>query len=253
MSMIVMGTGLAAGWCQSSGVLPTALDFVDPGKVLAYWNARFDVAHSSNRVSAWGDQFSGGFDNTQGTGANQPLYNATGGPNNHPIVSLDSTARFMASALNTPVRTTAPTTMWLVCRQVTWVTGKRILDSTDTNKKTIYQEGTTPQIDLYDGGSVGNNAGATVGSFARILADWTVAAAGCRLDAGASNVTGLNPGIGTANVGREIGKSGSASAVVDFCEVLFLNAALSTGAGNEEDDLDTIYIPAVYGVGNVLV
>lgn len=234
-----------------SGGAPSfsALNFVDSSAVLQYIRAdsAYVTRDGSGRVSQWND-IKAGLHYTQGTGANQPLYNATGGPNSRGIVSLDTVARYMSSSLALPIPSTTPTTMWFIARQVTWTNGRRILSDTTNLKRLVYQEAASPQIDIYDGGSVGNNAGGTVGSFARFHVFWNMGAS--RLHIGASNVTGLNPSAQAADVGRVLGNNAGSSAVVDFCEVLHMNRALTAG---EESNLDTVYTPTYYGVGGVLV
>lgn len=43
-------------------------------EVLAFWDARYGVTQSANRVSAWASTLKGSITRSQGTGANQPIY-----------------------------------------------------------------------------------------------------------------------------------------------------------------------------------
>lgn len=230
-----------------------AIDYVEPSSVVLQYiiaDSGYIIRDESNRISQWTDISGNGHHYIQNNSANKPLYNAVGAPNSKPIVSIDSVARFMSSTLTTPLRTTTPTTMWIIGRQVTWANGRRIISDTTNLKKLLVQDTSTPQIDMYDGGSVGNNDGGTIGSFARILVNWTTAPAECRLKIGAINNTGLNPAAAAADVGRLLGNNAGSSAIFDFCEVLYMNRALTS---QEESDLDNIHIPARYGAGNILV
>lgn len=242
------GNMLMGAW---GGSLISALTYVAPSKVRQY--VRADPAYvtrdGSNRVSQWNDISGAAKHYTQGTAGNKPLYSATGGPNSTPIVSLDDVARYMSSTLTTNTPSTTQHAIWFVARQVSWANGRRIISDTTNLKRLTYQEGVTPQVDLYDGASVGNNAGGTVGSFARFYAHWAMGSSRLWIGASDSGAT-LNPSAQAADVGRLIGNNAGSSAVVDFCEVLYVEPSLSA---QELSDLATIYIPSRYGVGNVLV
>ncbi len=228
----------------------SALAYVDPAKVRQYVRADASgVTLVGSRVDTWSDISGAGKHYTQGTDANRLLWNATGGPNSTGIVSIDGVARFMSSALTTNVPSTTQHAIWFIARQVTWTGGRRIISDTTNLKRLTYQEGSTPQVDLYDGASVGNNAGGTIGSFARWYAHWAMGASRLWIGASDSGAT-LNPSAQAADVGRLLGNNTGASAIVDFCEVLYVEPSLSA---QELSDLATIYIPARYGVGNVLV
>lgn len=58
--------------------------------------AAYVTKDGSNRVSAWADRRALGYGPTQGTGANQPLWEDAVTPSGAPAIRLDSTARFIA-------------------------------------------------------------------------------------------------------------------------------------------------------------
>lgn len=198
-----------------------------------------------NRISAWNDKSAAAVHYTQGTAGDKPLYVATGGPNSLPYVSLDSSTRHLDSTLVTPNPSTTPTTVWLIFRQVTWAALQRIVSDASVNKRLLYQRPATPTCRLYDGTEAGDNSGATVGSWVRGIAVFNSGATS-RLKLGTSDVTGFNDGATAAGTGRTIGNTradGQASAVCDFCEVIYIQGTISAG---QETALDT-YAAARYG------
>lgn len=56
--------------------------------------------NGSNQVSLWSDLSNNGFNFSQGTSGNQPIYNATGGPNSRPTVNFTrANAQFLSTSL----------------------------------------------------------------------------------------------------------------------------------------------------------
>ena len=51
----------------------------------------------SNKVSQWRDRSGNGYHLAQATGANQPVFSATGGPNSQPELQFDGTNHWMAN------------------------------------------------------------------------------------------------------------------------------------------------------------
>lgn len=229
-----------------SGAAPLlgAAGVVARSKVLQYVRGDF-LTQAAGRISAIQDLGPSGLHYTQGTGANQPLYNATGAPNSLPMWQLDSAARFMASALGTPQPSAGTQTwIWMILRQDTWNINTRIVTDSGNTKKMVFQATATPGVGIFNGAAVGTNNGATVASWARVLAGFAGAGAD-RLDAGATDNTGLSSGTNAADTARHIGGTGANSSLVSFAEILYLNAAPSAG---EETALDA-YAVARYGGG----
>lgn len=237
------GVGLGGGGPNAFG----ALAHVAPTKVLQYVRADAGITKDgSNRISVWSDQSAAGKHYTQGTGANQPLFSATGGPNSRPMVSIDDTARFLSSTLVTPAPGTTPTCIYLVGRYPVSSVGKAWLSDTTRTKRSLYQQNASPSVTMYDGVSV-NNAGMAANTWGRVLALFS-ASTSDRIKARSTNVTGASAGNQAADTGRTLGINlASAAMLFDFAEVLYLNAAPSAA---EEAALDA-YVTAWYGPGLV--
>lgn len=237
--------GNRRGVAAAGAPFPGAAGVVARSKVLQYVRADLGITLNAGRVSGWADQSLGAFHYTQGTGANQPLYSATGAPNSLPMVQLDSGARFMASALGTPQPASgAQTWIWMILRQDTWNINTRVVTDSSNSKKMIFQSVATPGLGIFNGAAVGTNNGATVASWARVLAGFAGAGAD-RLKAGATDNTGLSSGTNAADTARHLGGTGANSSLVSIAEMLYLNAAPSAG---EEAALDA-YATGRYGGG----
>ena len=205
-----------------------------------------NIAESSLRVSQWNDISGNAKHYTQGTGANKPLYSASGGPNDQPYVSLDSAVRQMNSALNLPQPSTLPSTVWIIGRQNTWVANGNIVASvTDDARLLLRQRTATPNVRQFEGVDGNQNANGTLASWFR----WESLYAN---DASAYLTVGATTGSGTAvssaaaSTGRALGGRG-ASAIFDYCELLYVNRGLTA---TEKTALDA-YVAARYGTGLV--
>lgn len=101
------GLGLGLGGQGGGGFQPVQL-----GGCVLWLRADRGVTQSSGSVSAWADQSGSGRNFSQGTGANQPSYQATAGPNAQPAIVFNGTSDLMTCA--TSVLGLATCTVFLV-------------------------------------------------------------------------------------------------------------------------------------------
>jgi hypothetical protein len=217
------------------------------GSAILQWvRADRGITESSLRISAWNDISGAAKHYTQATADNQPLYDATGGPNGTPIVRLDSTARKMNASLALPAPGTTPTTIWAVMRQNTWTVNNQFVTSPD-NRLLIRQRTATPTIAQFNVADANGNVGAALGSWVRMEAYFSNSTSDY-LKLLATTATGANAGAGLADTSRTLGGNATgASADADFAELLYVNRALTAG---EKTALDA-YCTARYGAGLV--
>lgn len=99
-------------------------------------------------VSAWPDSSGQGNTATQATGAKQPLYKAAQ-VNNRPVVRFDGIDDWVKTAA---FALPQPSTVYIVLRQITWASERRVFDDIVGNALTLIQRTATPGLALYAGG-----------------------------------------------------------------------------------------------------
>lgn len=225
---------------------PSALDNVAAGKVLQYVRADVGITKDgSNRISEWKDQFAGRH-YTQGTGANQPLFLPTDGPNGTAAVQIDGAARFLQASLALPPGGVFPVFIWAVIRQDAFTIGNRLISDSTSSKFLLYQHANgSPTMAMYDNVIVNPNTAAAIGSWVRAEVAFTNSSADY-LKLGSTNSTGANAGSGVGPGDVRLGDA-SIAARGSIAEVLYLNA-LPTA--NEKTALDA-YVTSRYGAGLV--
>jgi len=224
-----------------------ALSWVALSKVLQYVRADLGITKDgSNRVSAWADQGAGAKHYTQGTGANQPLYLATGGPNSKPAVQIDSIARTLVSSLDLPAPGTTPTFIWSILRQDAWLSGYYIFTGGGTNHMNVWQAGATPGIRQFNTAHA-NSVSATIAAWGRLESYFSNTTSDYQKWI-STTATGTSAGNTDPDANRSIGSGGGVgNAQVSVVEVLYLNAGASAG---EKTNLDA-YVTRRYGAGLV--
>lgn len=228
------------------------LSWVDPSAVLQYCRADLGVTESSGAVSAWADQSGNGKHWEQLTGTNQPTFSATGGPNSTPCVDFDGSNDWMSTALDLPAPGTTPTLVGLVACPDTWSNNDTLVASTPGSfdaGASITQQGATPETDIYNGSTVGDNAGGTLTNWHRYLALFTGANTNNRLKINSTNATGINASGNDPGATRTLGARTAGAAPFDgkFAEVWHMNRAY---VSTEESDVDA-YITRRHGSGLV--
>lgn len=156
----------------------------------------------SGAASAWGD-FSGN---------NRPLLQATASL--RPLVQTDGSLLFDGSndVMSASFTEVQPTTMYLLCRQVTWTSGDYISDGpSGANSGAIVQTTSSPQLNLNAGSSVAANTGLVVNTYGILTAVFNGASSSLRVNkltpttgnAGAGNMGGIT--IGADGAGNNAG------------------------------------------------
>ena len=233
--------GIGIGICFGSGGV--AAPIPEPPETLGanlILRCRSDVG----TAASWTDQV-GGAHFVQGTGANQPTINATGGPNGTPSFLFDGVDNYMVSPINLPAPGTTPTYLWLIFRQVTWTSGRRLLNSGTANRMHFLQTGATPQINSGNGVNY-SNTNATVNTYRRAEVLWNNAASDY-FKIGSVETTGAGMGNTDPAANLTLGADNAAANFgnLEICEILIANAAPSAG---QRTQLDT-YASARYGAG----
>jgi hypothetical protein len=208
---------------------------------IAWWRADLGVTIDTG-VSEWLDQVAG-LALTQGTGANQPTLNPTGGPNSTPSILFDGANDSLAGGA---LARALPQTIWLIGRQISWTANDSwVNDSAVT--LIILQRTTTPQIAQSNGTGANNNAAAILNTYVRVQAEFTNSTSD-RLLVIANSVTGTNAGS-TAGTAPLVGRNAAASTFghIELCELAFFNAIPSAGQNTQ---LNT-YTTGRYGAGLV--
>lgn len=206
-----------------------------------WWRSDLGITIGTG-VSTWHGQVSG-LDFTNGTGANQPTYNATGGPNSTPSLAFDGTND---SLVGGALARALPQTIWLIGRQITWTSAESwVNDSAVT--LIILQRNLTPQIAMSAGAPALDNGGAPLTEWRRVQAEFTNSVAD-RLLIGSTATTGSNTGAtsGTAPLLAR-NSAGTTFGRVEICEVAFFNVVPSAGQTTELN----AYVTDRYGAGLV--
>jgi len=215
---------------------------------LAWW-VRADLGITTGTgVSAWADQSGNGVNFTQGTGASQPTLVA-GAINGQPAVQFDGVDDRMNATLARVAPGTQPFYLWMVLKQITWTAGVRIVGDFVVSGCFIFQNSASPQIAQHNGANANSGAGAAVGSYARVEAQFTNTV-GDYVKRGATNSTGgnalNNAGGGTWQLGAR-GDSAGAPANIEIAEAFLF---LGTPSAGQRSSLDA-YCTGRYGAGLV--
>lgn len=241
-----LGLGLDAG----GGVRrATPLSILGPASVLQWVRSDLGITLNGSGVSGWADQSGNGNNLSQGTAANQPTYNATGGPNGTPSLLFDGTNDSLAAATpNQPAPGTTVTYLWAVFRNVTWTGSDRIVAvSGNGASMLVMQSGSSPQCVSANVTLGPVNNGALLSAYARLEAYFSNSTSDF-LKLAATSVTGTNTGNTDPVAGTTLAAGNGANfGNVEIVEFFVVNRLPSS---TERTSLDA-YCTARYGAGLV--
>lgn len=244
------GQPITAGPVGGPPAPPPVVD--DPQTIMAAncirrWKSTNGVSVATG-VNSWLDLVASQ-DFAQGTGANQPTYNATGGPNSKPSILFDGSNDSLATTMARAAPGTTPSVPWLVMRQITWSSNDPLLsDSAGTMIIRQTSGGASPQLNMVAGINRATNSAATLNTWARARAKFQ----NSTTDALQLLATDVTDGAAAGNVAGTaplLGRNGASSVFANWevCEICFFDAVPS---GAQDTALDA-YCTAEYGSGLV--
>ena len=217
----------------------------------AAWWVRADLGITiATGVSAWADQSGNGVDFSQGTGAAQPAFIASA-INGQPAVRGDGAGDVMAATWARASPSTQPFYIWLILKQVSFAAGRTIVgDYTAPNGFIFEQSGSSPDVRMYNVSAGSVTGGATVGSYARLEAQFTGSAADYIKAGAAAAVSGVNSGVLAGGGTLQLFKGGPSAGVASNVEIAEAFCFLGTPDAGQRAALDA-YCTSRYGAGLV--
>ena len=163
-------------------------------------------------VSAWADQSGNGFDYAHATGAAQPAFGATDGPNGTPALTFDGVDdSLLAPGLTLAAPGTTPTWIWMVFKQITWLNTRRLFAATSSsNTHTVFHNGASPTLAAFNGVTANNNAEAAVGTWVAAQFYYSSSVGDFIRVNDNLPVTGTSAGNNAGGVGRTLGSGNAA-------------------------------------------
>lgn len=172
-------------------------------------------------VSQWTDLSGNGRHYTQAGTTQQPLHTASDATlNNNPTITFDNTNDQMTSTY-APDLSAAPVFRWAIMKVITWTSGRSLLGGAGTTPPRVSMSGTTPNLQALAASSIGNNAGAVLGTWQRWRTQWHGTAGQASFRIGATAVTGASSGVGvrtTTTLGSGLSGANFAIAEEIYCD-----------------------------------
>lgn len=217
------GAGLAA--VASSGGAPTFASAL--GADLLQWcRADLGVTQSGGLVSNWSDLGTLGHAYSA-TSTARPTWGATAGPNSTPAITFDGAANILSCAtLNLPAPGTTPVWIWLMARQDSWTSTRRLFGAASGSNSTLlaYQNGSSPQIMQYAGANANTITTAAVGVWCALQFYFSNSTADFTKVNDDAPVTGASAG-NTASTGRALGGvNGGLFSAISVAEIVIAKA-----------------------------
>jgi len=193
------------------GGLPIGFSLVTSVPCLQWVQGDLGVDVEGGLVTRWADQQSGAWHYTQGSGTQQPIYEATsfGG---RPGLLFDGVDDCMNSALALDAASSTPKFIWALISQITWVANHYLFACSPSTRNGIFQGPTTPSLQIQNGITGSFSNGATLGTMARVEAFYNNNTTDFIKAAGV-NASGINAFTGAATTSTTIGAQSSAGTV----------------------------------------
>jgi hypothetical protein len=184
--------------------------------LMAWYSKGTGITSSANAVSAWADQSGNTRHLVQATGSAQPTLQGDG------TIIFDGTADRLVAVF----AVSAPVTMYLRMKQITWSADK-IIAGLESYGSGILQRGTTPEIAIFGGSYVANNSALALNTWGNVAAGFASAAlgAGSFVRINATTLTG-SPGAHAGLTGFMLGANddGFGPTNIQVAEVLLYSA-----------------------------
>ncbi len=227
-------TDRRAGYIRRSAGAPPTLDpIVIFGAAAVQLWVRGDLG--SPNAGSWPDQSGNGRDFSQGTALNQPTYTANDATlNNLPTFTGDGANSFMTATLDRPAPGSGTeTTVISVAKQITWTGGAHLYGPGNQTMAAV-QGGASPGIVMRNPTSVLGSNGAPLGSWARLMQQFTGSASDLNKVGSAAAVTGVtagttNPGATWTIFGRTAGSGLCNVAYFEYIVLAGVPTALQVG------------------------
>lgn len=240
------------GLRQNVSAAPIVTPLTILGAKLLQW-CRADLGVTiGTGVSAWADQSGNPNHYLQGTGAAQPSWGATAGPNGTPGITFDGSNDILqCGGFNLPAPGTTPTYMSFILQQATWngASGVGIATGIDATvgfqKLGFFQVGSTPSVRMNNPTNGNLTFALTVATWKRCALTFLNTTADS-LKIGSSVTTGINSG-NNVSAGRTLG--GGTVFGATFSNIIVADLIYSQlPSAQELIDLDA-YFTARYGAG----
>lgn len=183
----------------------------------AWFRFNAGITEAGAGVSAWADASGNSRNLLQGTDGNRPTKQADGS------ILFNGTDEFMSTAGFTSEQ---PLTDAYLLKQVTWTAGDYISDGATVDKKTLYQNTTTPNLRGYSGSFGTPVAGPAIGVYGVVIDVRNGASSGLATNTGAMTLEDF--GANDPN-GLVLGASGGGALFsnIEVREVIRFHKALS--------------------------
>jgi hypothetical protein len=245
-----LGIGIYPGRVTSAGAAPppSTPATILGANLLVWLRSDLGVTESGGVVSTWADQSGNGHNFTQGTAANRPAYNATGGPNSTPSILFDgANDGLINSTLNLPAPATTPTFFWLIFRQVTWTNTDRVFSA--ATGMFLGQNSASPGLRPVNAANGTLNNSLPINTYTRGEVFFNEDTTDYSKFGGAAAATGADCGNTDPAIGLGIGSAtgGGLPSNIEVCEFVVANVLPSAGQLSALD----AYVTSRYGAGLV--
>jgi hypothetical protein len=197
-------------------------------------------------VSAWADQSGNGVNFAQGTGANQPSFQATAGPNGGPCVRGDGSSDNLTATWSRAAPGTQPFFIWTVFKSITHSSTDTVISDWGSVGGGFIFRQITPSPNYYQyNGTVANTSSLANGTWSRAEIQCGNSTSDY-LKIGATQVTGTNAGnqAGSGTLRLFASESGQFC----NCDIAEAFCFLGTPSAALREQLDA-YASARYGAG----